>query len=284
MGRLLLCMPLCLVMAPDSLPPSRPAECTVLSDVVDPGGELPDEATMVKLAQTDPIAFLEWCVIRYDRPAAKGGLEVSGYRVNFKKQERIAGKLKPSEDIMVDFTEKPFSVLFTYARPDRARRVLYLKPDDFSDTNKGKLVIQTAGLASLVKPTVELPPDGTDAKQSGRYPIYEFGLKIGCHRTLDSWKAARKDDALHVEFLGEKKIKELGDRPCWVLKRTRYRKEEEDAITELTIYVDKETWMQTGSKLKNKDGELLAEYLFRDIELNPKFDEDTFTRKSLQKK
>ena len=87
MRPLLMCLPLCLLMAPDSLPPERPPERPALHDVVDKGGKLPDEATMVRLAQTDPVAFLEWCNIRYDR-------EVSGYHLNFKKQERLDGKLK----------------------------------------------------------------------------------------------------------------------------------------------------------------------------------------------
>ena len=274
--RMLLCLSLlCLLMAPDSLPPERPPEYAALQTVEDHGGKLPDEAAMVRLAQTDPIAFLEWCIIRYDR-------EVTGYRTNFRKQERIEGKLRPSEEIMVDFTEKPFSVLFHYAKPDEAKRVLYIKPDNEKD--RGKLVVQTAGAASAFLSIVTLDPDGAKARQSSRYVMPEFGIKIGSQRTLAPWVAAKKDGSLHIEFLGEKKIKELGDRPCWVLKRTRYRNSEEEGIGELTVYIDKETWLQTGSVLKSKTGEFMAEYFFRDVELNPKFDEDTFTRKSLQKK
>ncbi len=276
MRALLLCLPLCLLMAPDRLPPERAPDRPVLHDVADKGTTLPDEAAMVRLAQTDPVAFLEWCNIRYDR-------EVTSYRLNFKKQERLDGKLKPSEDILVDFKEKPFSVLFTYVKPDRMKRVLYIKPDNF-EKDKGKILVQTAGPASLLVSMVERDPDGIDAKQGGRYPIYEFGLKIGSLRTLESWIDARKDDALHVEFLGEKKIKELNGRTCWVLKRTRYHKAEDDGIMDLTIYVDKETWLQTGSVLKNKEGGLIAEYLFRDVEINPKFEDGLFTRKTLQMK
>ena len=113
--------------------------------------------------------------------------------------------------------------------------------------------------------------------------MYHFGIKIGSEAALAAWEAAKKDDALHVEFLGEKKIKELGGRPCWVLKRTGYRKPEEDGIAETTFYFDKETWLQVGSVLKNRNGELIGEYLFRDVELNPKFDDDVFTTKSLKK-
>ena len=275
MVRLLICLPLCLVMAPDNLPLDRASERSALQSVVDRGGKLPTDDEMSKLAQTDPIAFLEWCVIRYDR-------EVTGYRVDMKKQERIDGKLMPSEEIMVDFREKPFSVLFHYKKPDRAKRVLYVKPDD--PKNKGKLIVQVAGAASFLVSIAERDLEGSDARASSRYFMNEFGIKIGAQRTLAAWIAAKKNDELHIEFLGEKKIKELGNRPCWVLRRFPYQTPEDDNIAELTTYIDKETWLQTGSVLKNKKGELVAEYLFRDMELNPKFDDETFTRASLKKK
>ena len=40
--------------------------------------------------------------------------------------------------------------------------------------------------------------------------------------------------------------------------------------------------MQVGSTLKGADGQLLGEYFFRDIELNPEFKPDTFTREALR--
>jgi hypothetical protein len=263
-------------MAPDGLPPERPPERTALAAVVDRGGALPDEAEMVRLAETDPAAFLEWCLVRYDR-------EVAGYRLNFRKQERIRGELLPSEEITSAFREKPFSVLFDYgaAPKGKAQRVLYVKPAD--EKERGKLEVLPAGFRAIAG-IVERDLNHRDAIETNRYMMDEFGLKVGCQRTWASWVAAKKDDALHVEFLGEKKIKELGDRPCWVLKRTRYKKpEESDGVADLTIYVDKQTWLQTGAVLKDREGKFLGEYLFRDVVLNPKFDDDLFTRKSLQK-
>jgi outer membrane lipoprotein-sorting protein len=46
----------------------------------------------------------------------------------------------------------------------------------------------------------------------------------------------------------------------------------------LTIWIDCDTLMQVGSDLRDADGEFIAEYYFRDIELNPKFDDKQFTR------
>ena len=79
-----------------------------------------------------------------------------------------------------------------------------------------------------------------------------------------------------------KRIKEAGDRSCWILKRTGYRKPEEDGIAQLTLYVDKESWLQVGSILKGSEGQLIGEYFFRDIQLNPQFKPDPFTPDALK--
>ena len=134
---------------------------------------------------------------------------------------------------------------------------------------------------AVVGDIVERDVDGEDARQSGRYTMKEFGLYNGCLRTLESWQAAERKKALHVEFFGEVKVKEAGDRPCWKLKRTEFQKPEADGITELTIYVDKETWLQVGSILIGEEGKVIAEYYFRDIKLNPEFKPDQFKRTSL---
>jgi outer membrane lipoprotein-sorting protein len=77
------------------------------------------------------------------------------------------------------------------------------------------------------------------------------------------------------------KVPELGDRTCYKFVRTPYTPHEDDDLNELTLYIDTETWLQVGSVLKNERGELIAEYWFRDVNLNPEFDDDQFTRKAL---
>src|SRR5262249_51915339 len=101
--------------------------------------------------------------------------------------------------------------------------------------------------------------------------------------TLAAWDAAKKDDALHVEYLGKRKIKEAGGRLCYVLHRSKFRKPEVDGITDVTIYVDCENWLQVGSILKGEEGQLIGEYFFRDLRLNPKFADDQFDRKAVEK-
>ncbi len=271
MRRLLFCLPLCLLMSPSGphrAAPSGPA----LADVADDGGALPTEARMKRLAETDPVAFLEACIRRYDR-------EVKGYHCVLYKQERLEGALQPTEEIACDFREEPFSVRMDWIKnAGLAQKTLFVKGE-----NKDKILVKGTGLLALAG-TVERDTDSPDAKKSSRYPINEFGIKCGMERTLAAWQKAQKDGALHVEFLGEVKVKEAGDRVCWKLRRTGYKGPEDiDGVTEATFYFDKETWLQVGSTLKNADGQLLGEYFFTDIELNPDFKAVTFTREGLQK-
>jgi hypothetical protein len=278
MRRLWFCLPLCLIaatgglvlcllLAPDVFRP--PLRASDLADVTDDGDALPTEAQMKRLAENDPIAFLEACVRRYDR-------EVKGYRCGLHKQERLDGKLQRSEEIDVAFREDPFAVLFEWREGTRlAFRTMYVK-----GKNNDKLLVKPAGLLALAG-VVERDADGAEARKSGRYPLTEFGMKIGTQRTLAAWKAAVKNEAFHVEFLGEVKVKELGDRICWKLKRSKYKEPEEDGIVECTIYVDKETWLQTGSVCKGAEGQLLGEYFFKDVKLNPDLPEGTFTREAV---
>jgi hypothetical protein len=326
MRRLLLCLPLCLFLAPCSptalpprppepstddedfgdlsVPPARAAQAEHLAAV---GGgvvwaalkgtpsdlsqrehlsvvggvgvvaklkpALPDAAEMERLARDNPIAFLENCIRRYKR-------DVKGYSLVMHKRERIDGKLQRKELIEVFFKEEPFSVYFRWLEGARkAERALYVEGE-----NKGKMLARPNGALqrTVVGDIVERDVDGSDARQSGRYTLAEFGLKKGALRTLATWKAAKENGALHVEYLGEVKIPEAGNRVCYQLRRAPYQKPEEDGITELTMYIDKETWLMVGTVLKGKNGDLIGEYYFRDIQLNPEFKEDQFTREALK--
>jgi hypothetical protein len=243
---------------------------------VDPGDALPEAERLAQLAEKDSIAFMEACVKRHIR-------EVKGYTCVMYKQERIKGKLQKPEEVDVWFREKPHSVLMKWKKGERlAARALYVEGENIEE-GRSMVLVKPAGLGGRFVSYVTRDPRGPDAVNSGRYTLDEFGLKKGLERTIVSWGGARKQNALHVEYLGKKKIKELEDRECYVLKRTRYAEPEIDGVTEQTIYFDAETWMLTGSIQTGESGELIAEYYFRDIRLNPKFDKDLFTLKSIVK-
>lgn len=270
MRRAIVCLPFCLLCTSDStsmVVVTAPA----YRDVADNGSALPSETEMERLAQNDPLSFLQECIRRYDR-------EVQGYTTTLRKQERLEGQLQRSEEIEAAFREKPFSVLLRWKEgAKRAAAVLYVKGE-----NRDQLLVRPAGLLSVVG-IVARDPKGEEAKSAGRYPLTEFGIKIGMQRLLASWEQAKKDDAFHVELLGAQKIREAGDRYCWVLRRTRYAAPTAEGVTESILFFDKETWLQVGTLLKDEGGNVIGEYFFRDIKINPDLPDDTFSRAALKR-
>src|SRR5262245_41088068 len=179
---------------------------------------------MAVLAKEESVAFLKYCLIRYDR-------EVKGYSLTMQKQERIQGKLNEPEIIDVHYKNGPaangHSVFMRWRKGARlAARVVYVDGENKGRDGRSKMIVKPTGLGGLF--IVERDPEGEDAHKSGRYTLNEFGLKMGLQRTLVSFEAAQKEGALHVEYLGKKKIKETGNRECFVLKRSRYNKPEGD--------------------------------------------------------
>jgi hypothetical protein len=272
---LVLCLPVCLLGFPLAvylLLAEQPSEAREQASGAEEGkaAEVKGEKTPPDpLPDNDPVAFLEKCVERYRR-------EVQGYSLTLQKQERLKGKLYPKEIIEVHFKEKPHSVYMRWLQnPRKAAAVVYVEGQ-----NNGKMLVHPAGIAGRFIKVVERDVEGPEAKESGRYPLSQFGIKHGMLRTLAGWKAAREEGKLKVEYLGVHQVKEVGDRPCYKLRRT-YEEPEKDGVTELTIYLDKENWLQVGSQLKGEGGRLIAEYFFRDIRLNPEFKKDQFERSAL---
>src|SRR4051794_12975925 len=140
--RLLLCLPLCLLMAPSQ--PETTLTCRTMEggadSVTDNADALPTAAQLEKLARANPIAFLEAGLRRYQRT-------VKGYSCTFQKQERLDGKLQRTEVIEVYFREQPFSVYFGWLEGARlAERTLYVEGE-----NDGMMLARPAAkLARMV--------------------------------------------------------------------------------------------------------------------------------------
>ena len=258
--RLLLCLPLCFVWAPvypETVWEEAPLESAAVAD---------QEA----LPDPKPIAFLKKCLDKFDQDG------IQGYSCILHKQERIGGQLQPSEDVELFVRTQPFSVFMHWLRGQRlADSALYVEGE-----NDGKMLAHPAGLAGALIKVVSRDPDGADAKQSGRYSIKDAGLKNGLLRTYKTWKAGEDEGTLHVEYLGLRKVREANDRLCYTLRR-KYEKPAEDGTNEVTIYIDKEHWFQIRSVIKDAEGKLIGDYIFRDIQLNPKFKPNQFESSAL---
>jgi hypothetical protein len=257
--RLFLCLPICFLFSPAY--PEAILEETAHDTAVADQEPLPDP---------NPIAFFKKCLDRFDQDGIKG------YSCILHKQERIGGQLQPSEDVELFVRTQPFSVFMHWLRGQRlADSALFVEGE-----NDGKMLAHPAGLAGALVKVVSRDPDGADAKQSGRYSIKDAGLKNGLMRTYKTWKAAEEEGTLHVDYLGLRKVQEANDRLCYTLKR-KYEKPAEDGTNEVTVYIDKENWFQVRSVIKDAEGKLIGDYIFRDIQLNPKFKPNQFEASAL---
>jgi len=243
--------------------PAAPSWTLLGATVVDKGPEILEETCYGR-----PTRFLQMCLDRYKR-------EVQGYSCTLVKQERINGKLRPLEVTEIHFREKPFSVFMKWTKGSSpASPVLFVAGE-----NKGKLLAR----AVLIW---EKDVDGPEAKNTSRYLVSDFGMYIGARRSLSDMLKAQKSGTLSVAYYGTEKVARLDDRVCHKFVRVPCDPADkdgvwEDAIHELTIYIDAETWLQTGSILRDAKGELIGEYFFRNIQLNPTFSPKQFTRGAL---
>ncbi|MCI0639256.1 MAG: DUF1571 domain-containing protein [Gemmataceae bacterium] len=221
------------------------------------------------LLQYHPILFLQMCLDRYER-------EVKGYTTRFHKREIVQGKMQDAEKIECHFREQPFSIHMHWLEGSGlAKKALYVEGE-----NNGKLLARPKSPLLALR-IWDKDVDGPDAKRSGRYTIAQFGMKQGTERTVAAMQRAEARGALHVRYVGLFQVPELDNRQCYKFVRMPYAPVEEEGVNELILYVDRETWLQSGSILKDAKGNLIAEYWFRDIKLNPTFDEKQFTRDAL---
>src|SRR5262249_52728397 len=108
-----------------------------------------------------------------------------------------------------------------------------------------------------------------------------FGFKNTLLRAISSMQEAHKKGALRLGFEGEAKVIEAGSRVCYKIKRA-YSEPEADGTEELTLYVDRDNYLPIGVVVKGKvdpatgNRQLLGEYFFRDVRLNPELSPDQF--------
>lgn len=264
------------------------------SQFVDSASDLPSAEEFARLAQTDPVRMLSVCLSRYTR-------EANGFRGTLEKQEQVNGTAHPAEVIKVSVREKPVAVAMRWvsgARPDifgiRTVGVAYREED-------------ADGLMQTWRPEARIfrerrldPKDRMFARTAARYCITEAGLLPTMLRTYDAWSQHQQTGELRFTYHGVQQVAKLNDRPCHVIERQCPRREvdsfarneapptdpkviERDGYDRVTIYIDSELWLQTGTVLRQSDGTLIGAYYFRDLELNPSFLPDEFTLEGLKR-
>src|SRR5262249_54974408 len=144
----------------------------------------------------------------------------------------------------------------------------------------------------------QVGPKESSARGASRYCILDTGLYQVMLRTHATWDRLQKADEFRFEYKGVQPIEKLGGRQCHVIKRICLRPDadpfaldeepptdpkviEREGFTEVTIFMDAERWIQTGTELR-KGTDLVGAYYYRDLALNPTFPSDTFTPASVK--
>ncbi|HVK18759.1 MAG TPA: DUF1571 domain-containing protein [Fimbriiglobus sp.] len=272
----------------DDPAPVRPALAAPL-----PPSERRSDDELAELAKTDAVALLDAC----RRRAAA----LHGYKATLVKRERINGKLHDEEVIRTWVRAEPYSVLMLWDKG--AREVLGTATEGtlyVSGENNGKIKVWRPSARLLPKFLDIHPTDAhSPARSASRYAITEGGLLHAPERTYRAWSDVKSRGRLHVKYEGKRKVDEVGGRVCHVITRTAdpatidpFLMAEEppdparravDTSKSVTLMIDAETWLQVGSRITNPDGQLVGEYYFRDVELNPKFAPDQFKPSAFRK-
>jgi hypothetical protein len=271
---------------------------------------LPKADEFEELVRTDPLTMYDKCLTRYKREV-KGGM-----RATLVKRERVKGEPKPPADPQ----EEVISIAVRGDVPDETGKVcpeVVMKWQSgarrsFLGEIRGTFYSERpppegTGKKVLVKlpiSTITTSPNTQLAQTQSRYCICDAGLLGAMTRTYSAWKQRKEAGTLKVEYLGKRVVEQTGGRLCHIVKRTCGGLEvdpfqidgkadlspeniEKSGFTSVTVMIDVERWIQVGSELvrTGPDGRdtLIASYYFRDVELNPPFEPDTFSEAGLKK-
>lgn len=264
---------------------------------IDDKKPLPPPDEFAELARTDPITMFQKCLSRYQREI-KGG-----FRAVLEKREWVGGELHPQEVIRLaaagEFPEtgeqpRVRMIWDKGAREDGVLGFKYpIRGTLFVEGQNRNQILVWRPQARITEYSVAV--NDAAARKASRYCIRDAGLYRSMLRTYEVWKEHRDAGDLKTEFLGKQPVAELGNRTCYVIRRTCTTPEldafelggqpdpkltDQDRFNEVTIMIDAERWLQVGTVLRRTDANpprLIGEYYFRDVELNPVFPPNTFT-------
>jgi len=198
---------------------------------------------------------------------------VQDYTAVFIKRQRVQNRLRKSETIFVKF-KKPFCVYMKWLKnPDEGKEVIYIQ-----GKNGDKLAAHPGGLLNILTPTLHLSPQNPLAMVGNLKPITEAGLGKAIDSLLYVCHQAQKTGDLFIELQGEK---EFEGKKVYVIERL-LPEEKGYPNHRAVIYVDPQHMIPVYYAGFNKQGDLLEEYIYRNVQLNVGLREVDFDVKNPQ--
>jgi len=201
--------------------------------------------------------------------------QIRDYSAKFTRKERVNNRIQPEESFLIKF-RKPFDLYMKWLNePNDGWELLYA-----SGKHNNKVIVHVTGLINILLPTLELDPSGSIAMMNNRHSILEFGLGYVIENYYRDLTKAIEKDEVSITYHG---VKEVDNRPCWVIEAELSNKGVGYYCNRSIIYFDKEYSIPTKFVFYNwnpetNQEELIEEYTYTDLSFNNELSRYDFSR------
>jgi len=202
--------------------------------------------------------------------------QIRDYSAVLVKRERIGDEVGDYERMFVKVRHEPFSVYLYFLAPNnlKGQECVYVE-----NKNDGKMWAHGVGMRGKMFGTVSLKPDGVIAMQGQRYPLTEMGILNLTRRLVEVAEHDIKYGECEVKFYRGAKV---ADRQCTCIEAIHPVPRRNFRFHLARIFVDDELNVPIRyaaySWPREKGGapELIEEYTYLDLKLNPGFTDADF--------
>jgi hypothetical protein len=220
-------------------------------------------ARLEELARTDHVALLERAVERTRET-------VHSYRCVFTKQERISGRLRPTQKIEAAVIEEdPYAVCLKWIEnAPIGDQVLYVE-GKYND----QMLVRPKGLLNALVGTQRRDPTSPQVMANTLNPVTGFGLRRTLESLLEVYRLAEDRGEGISRFVGYVTV---NGRKAFKLERVLPEREDYPTKT-TTWYLDVERLIPLGLEGTDWNDQLRCAYFFHDVEMNVGLTEEDFT-------
>jgi outer membrane lipoprotein-sorting protein len=189
------------------------------------------------------------------------------YTLTLNKQERIKGKLNPTETIFVKWKKPSMVYLKILSGKNKGREIIYVK-----GKNKNKMIVSPGGFLGGI--TIRISPYSRIATKNNRHSITEAGMASTIGRiNLDIKMDMKKENkTIRISYVGIEKFKEV--------ETIHIRVENSSYAAKTEIYLYRSSHLLYGLHSYNKSGGLLESYTYSNIKVDVKLTEYDFDPKN----
>ena len=212
--------------------------------------------------------------LKLTRRCAESYEEINDYSAVFVSRERIDGKLKPTNYILLKFREFPFSVYLKWLKPHAGREAIFVE-----GRNRGKLLVHETGIKDAIAGTVKLDPHGRRVKRSSRHAITEAGIGRMIQTMQTTWNRELIYQGMDVKLF---KNAQVNQRPCIAIQIYHPEPKREFVFCLTKVYIDQELKLPIRvesydwPRRRGENPVLVESYTYTNLKLNMGFTDIDF--------